>query len=149
MIKVVSIIVGLAAWSSAFSLSHAQSAGNVEATSGAPGGVLVTRDGESYSILAGDPVFSGDVVTTTSTATASITAFGCTIDLLANRSVAVDADFCTPGAVTTVSNDNPGADGTETGGTAVLLGGAGLAALVGLAAGGGGGGGGGGGPVSP
>lgn len=132
--------------------AHAQSAGVVASTSGDPGGVLVTRDGETYSILTGDPVFQGDIISTTSSATASVTAFGCTVSLQTNRAIALDAGFCDPNAITNV-NSSAASAGTSGGGSAAVLGGVGLAALVGLAAGGGGGGGGGGGstptPVSP
>ena len=147
MSTVTKLLIVATALSGCFSLANAQSAGAVDETSGAPGGVLVTRDGESYGILSGDPVFAGDVVSTTSAATATISAFGCTIELAASSSVTVYDGFCLPGAVATVGNDAT-VEASQTG-TAAVLGGVGLAALVGLAAGGGGGGGGGGSPVSP
>lgn len=132
--------------------AHAQSAGVVASTSGDPGGVLVTRDGETYSILSGDPVFDGDIISTTSSAGAAVSAYGCTVSLRSNRAITLDGAFCDPGAITSVSGSASSSAGGG-GGSAAVLGGVGLAALVGLAAGGGGGGGGDGGssptPVSP
>ncbi|MEL7547235.1 MAG: hypothetical protein AAGJ84_11325 [Pseudomonadota bacterium] len=151
MIRFSSIaLVSAASWA-LLGTAQAQSAGIVASTTGDPGGVLVTRDGESYSILEGDPVFPGDIISTTSAARAAVTAFGCTVNLDANRAITLDGQFCQPTAVTSVSGGASDAS-TGGGGSAALLGGVGLAALVGLAAGGGGGGGDGGStptPVSP
>ena len=123
------------------SVAHAQSAGVIASTSGDPGGVLVTRDGETYSILTGDPVFEGDIISTTSSAGASVTAYGCTVNLRNNRAITLNPAFCDPSAITSVSGSASNSAGGG-GGSAAVLGGVGLAALVGLAAGGGGGGGG-------
>lgn len=151
MVKISSITLAALTALAIVGTAHAQSAGLVASTSGDPGGVLVTRDGETYSILTGDPVFEGDIISTTSSASASVTAFGCTVSLRSNRAITLDRAFCDPSAITSVSGSASNAAGGG-GGSAAVLGGVGLAALVGLAAGGGGGGGGGGSsptPVSP
>ena len=72
----------------------AQAAGNIDAMSDEMGSVIVTRGGATYSLVAGDPVFDGDRITTRSNGTVTISANGCTITLEAESSAVVNDAFC-------------------------------------------------------
>jgi hypothetical protein len=122
----------------------AQQVGEVTSTSGALGNVLVTRDGETYPILAGDPVFADDVISTRRGGTVQISANGCSVGMGGLSEVAVNSSFCAPGAVAqatsptaTVAQATPTVAGISASGTTVLLGLGGVAVLGALAAGGG------------
>jgi hypothetical protein len=80
---------------SAFALSaFAQAAGSVTAATGDVGSVKVLRGAEIVSVQTGAELIDGDVVQTGSAGTATLTAYGCTVNLKALESVTVNAEFC-------------------------------------------------------
>ena len=126
------------------SLALAQQVGQVVSTGGGLGNVLVTRDGETYPILEGDPVFENDIISTRRGGSVSISANGCRVGLGGLSQVAVNDRFCSPGAVAeatnpaaTVSQVRPAVAGMTLSGPTVLLGVGGAAVLGALALSGG------------
>lgn len=79
--------------------AQAQIAGEVVSTGGAEGNVLVTREGQTYPILRGDPIFEGDIITTRRGSSATISASNCRVQLSASEQVTVSERMCDPGAV--------------------------------------------------
>jgi hypothetical protein len=122
----------------------AQEVGQVVSTGGGLGNVLVTRDGETYPILEGDPVFANDIISTRRGGSASIRANGCRVGLSGLNQVIINDGFCSPGAVAeatnpaaTVSQATPTVAGVGISGSTILLGVGGVAVLGALAVGGG------------
>ena len=80
---------------SAFALSaFAAATGSVTSATGEVGSVVVQRGTEIISIQTGAELLDGDVVQTRAAGMASITAYGCTVELKALESVTVNAQFC-------------------------------------------------------
>lgn len=79
--------------------AQAQIAGEVVSTGGADGNVLVTREGQTYPILEGDPIFDGDIITTRRGSSATVAANGCRLQLSASEQVTVSDRMCDPGAI--------------------------------------------------
>ena len=79
----------------AFALSaFANATGSVTSATEEVGSVVVQRGTEIISIGSGAELLDGDIVQTRAAGTATITAYGCTVELKALESVKVDAQFC-------------------------------------------------------
>ena len=79
--------------------AQAQIVGEVVSTGGADGNVLVTREGQTYPILDGDPLFDGDIITTRRGSSATLSASNCRLQLSASEQVTVSDRMCEPGAI--------------------------------------------------
>lgn len=113
----------------------AQAAGSVQSTTGDTGSVVVVRDGEIYSIGAGDQVFPGDVIATRTVGSVVISANGCVVTLDGGEEVTIDESFCQPAAVREASVAGGESGGFVAGNTgAILLGAGAVAVLAAIAA---------------
>ncbi|MEL7547232.1 MAG: hypothetical protein AAGJ84_11310 [Pseudomonadota bacterium] len=79
--------------------AYAQVAGEVVSTGGQQGSVLVTREGQTYPILRGDPIFEGDIITTRRGSSATLSTNDCRVQLSASEQVTVSGAMCGPDAI--------------------------------------------------
>ncbi|MEX1250521.1 MAG: hypothetical protein WEA77_04915 [Hyphomonas sp.] len=130
-----------AVWlSGAFMVAHAAS--SVAATTGEAGSVIVVRGGETFSLVAGDPLFDGDRIVTRAGATVDIAVDGCTRTLPETSTIVIDAAFCEAvfaSADQTILAEAGITQGATTGAALPILGVLAAGGAVAGAAGGGGG----------